>query len=170
MSTITLTGSYNTEGRAGIGPLSQADADAICPLGTRLNFKTPSGEVEAVYLQADSSGVTAGNICVFDNYVATKAASTANQARGACVACATLAASEYGWFIVNGLASMLCDANNTADNGKAYLSSNAGVASASAANGKQIMGVGFAEAVTISSGTAMVKTNLQHPTLQGQTA
>lgn len=170
MSSIDYSTSFNTDGVAGVGPLSQVDDSAIVGLGRRLKFKTASGEVEAMYLVADSTGVSAGHMCVFDNYTATSVPNTANLARGACVAAAAVGAGKYGWFIVNGLANVLCDANNTADNGKLYLSSTAGVMSASAANGKQILGANFAEAVTISSGTALVKTNLQHPTCQGQVA
>lgn len=123
-------------------------------LGTRK--KDVAGN-EYIYLQGVASCVD-GSWVTFDEDHVTILAVADAQGRVAVAQAAVDAATEYGWFMIYGLANALCLAS-FADNGKVYLTATAGSVDDADVAGDVVMGAVGRSARDTTTGTADFELN-----------
>lgn len=157
---------FCTSGRMGVWALNVVDDEKKYEIGANMTFSDNEREVEASYMQAGAGGILAGTVCVeMGGKAAVPVPNTANLGKSACVAATDIEKDKFGWFLTSGLVPVLFNANSTVD-GKAYIGA-AGVATPTAATGKQIVGVNTLEGKTIT-GTGTVLCSVKNPFCQGQ--
>lgn len=175
-----------TENRLGT-PLSFSQIDSTPPTNTKndgTNFPNnlfPIGTImrgqdatlgggEFIYLQ----GVASLAVGMAVSYNATTGAvtllpSTANLGTPIAISmAANTSASNYSWYQVQGLATVLKSAVAVTPQAKVYISGTTGRLMPTSASGKQILGAKFANLTTVTSTTSTATLLIDRPTTQGQ--
>lgn len=131
-------------------------------------YDTTYGGGEFIYLKGNSS-VVLGTVVGWDsNYQATALASTANTGRAVAVSLGTVTSTQYGWFQIQGTASVLKTAVAISPDSRVWISGTAGRLFATATTGKQILGARTVNAATVVSATSTILVNIMRPHAQGQ--
>lgn len=121
---------------ASVGALTQVDTTAQNPLGS-LRYDPATGKVY-IYLQGIGSTV-AGDVVTYDEaYLTTRA--SAGAVGPVAVALAAVVASSYGWYQVEGSATVNVSAA-VADNAKLFLTATAGNLDDTSVAGDQVIGM-----------------------------
>ena len=154
--------SFNVDGRMGVAPLDTVTSEAVWTLNDDLEFSTPTGVLECIYLQAGPAGVVAGNLCMYDHGLAVAVSPTADATKPLCVALNNMSVGQYGWFAIKGLVPIAATAT-TADGGRVFLAGTAGRTTSAATVGKAILNAVYSEAKTITAGYQLVLATIQHP-------
>lgn len=159
---------YCTNGRVGVGPLTNIDSAAIVPLGTIVQGqdRTIGDTGEYVYARAGEA-ITDGQICCIDltNKVTKASTTQANSGKPVGWALGTMADGDYGWFKISG--KVKAKAGTVVADAKVMLTATAGTVDDAAVNGSQVIGAEFATADgTPAAGFAYIHAN--RPSIQTQ--
>lgn len=160
-----------TASAASVGALMSNQDVAIRP-GTRAELQdTVLGRVQAIFLPTVAS-VTSGSVVVFRQsasgvYTTAVVPNTANQAQSIAVSLHTGAANNYGWFALAGTVKVKKTATKVTPNVAMYVSATTGRLMATAASGKQVLGMRASPTATVASATSTVTVTMNHPHLQG---
>ncbi len=170
---------FSTENRLGVNALTNIDNVAVdngtsharYPIGTIVQgYDSTLGGGEFVYLQ----GVANNLVGLVVSYNATTGAtvvlpSTANLATPCAVSLtANAVATDYSWYQIAGLATVLKSAVAVNPQAKVYISGTAGRFMPTSVSGKAIIGAKFANLATVTSTTSTVTVLLSRPTTQTQ--
>lgn len=150
--------SFPLIGSQPVGNFFTTDTTQRHVLGSMISVNDPYwGGQELVYLQYPASAVIAvGTIMTWDKAnLSSAVANTANLGVPLAIAlnsCASSASAQYGWFLVKGVAPVLCGANVAADTAFGITAAGKGGA---IANGKQILNA----IIRGASSTTVAKSN-----------
>lgn len=127
------------------------------------------GEGEFIYLLGVASTV-AGLLVEYNatTFQTTLSPNTANDENPVAVAMSANVASQYGWYQIAGIATVLKTAVQVLPGAKIYQSATAGRVMPTSASGKQILGARGANLTTVTSTTSTVAVLLNRPVKQGQ--
>lgn len=159
-----------TENRLGIQPIAANSTVQNHPLGTIVKAYDPTfGEGEFVYLLGVASTVI-GNTVTYNatTYQTALSPNTANNDGPQAVAMSPNVASQYGWYQINGLATVKKTAVQVLPGAKIYQSATAGRWMPTSATSKQILGARGANLTTVTSTTSTVVVLINRPGGQGQ--
>lgn len=143
----------------------------------RKAWDTSLGAIELIYLKVPTStAITAGLLYTFTNgytvAVLPVLATSKNTGDFVAVAVSTLASDatnvNYGWFQIQGQATVLKTAVTVSPNVVVYASGTAGRIKVLTSAGGQITGMKTFNAATVTSTTSTVLCYLNRPTVQGQ--
>lgn len=144
----------------------------------RKAFDTSNGAIEVIYLKVPTStAITVGLLYQWTTNAYTAAALPAlatskNTGHQVAVALATLASDatnvNYGWFQIQGVATVLKTAVTVSPDSVVYASATAGRFKVLTSAGGQITGMRTANAATVTSTTSTVLCYLNRPAMQGQ--
>ena len=171
---------YSTDNRLGITSLVGIDSTNVD--NTTTNNRYPVGTVvrgqdstlgggEFVYLQGVASNA-AGLVVSYNasTGAVTLLPSTANLGTPVAISLsANTSTSNYSWYQIGGLATVLKSAVQVLPQAKVYISGTTGRLMPTSASGKQILGAKFANLTTVTSTTSTVTILLDRPSAQGQT-
>ena len=174
---------YPIENRLGVTNLQQIDSTNVdnttvnnrYPVGTIVRGQDTStsafGMGEFIYLPGCAT--TAVGMVVSYNASATFATtvlpSTANLGVPVAVAmAANVTTTNFAWYQIEGLATVLKSATQVLPQAKVYISATAGRLFPTSTSGKQILGAKFANLTTVTSTTSTVVVLISRPTTQGQ--
>jgi len=156
---------------AAFTPSSGTATNARFPIGTVIRASDPTlGEGEFIYLQGVAS-LAAGEVVSYNatTGAVTRLPSTANLGAPVAVSmAANTSASNYSWYQIGGLATVLKSAVAVTPQAKVYISGTTGRLMPTSASGKQILGAKFANLATVTSTTSTVTVLLARPFAQGQ--
>lgn len=172
------------ENRLGIQPIAQVNGalpsayqtgqsqafGQAHPLGTIIRASDATlGEGEFIYLEGVAN-TKAGSLVIYNNSAGTTtlAPNTANLAEPLAVAMAACTASNFGWYQISGIATILKTAVKVNPNVQVYLSATAGRIMPTVASGKQLQNAITVNAATVASGTSTVLVQMQRVFAQGQ--
>jgi len=172
------------ENRLGIQPISQANGATPSqyqtgqsqlfgqahPLGTIVKaYDQTLGEGEFIYLEGVAS-TKVGSLVVYNNSAGTTtlAPNTAHLGESVAVAMSACTASNFGWYQIGGVATVLKTAVKVNPNVNIFLSATAGRVMPTAASGKEILNAISVNAATVASGTSTVLVQINRPFAQGQ--
>lgn len=142
--------------------------------GWRANAQDPTlGAGQFIFLPTIAS-VVVGSLVTFRQsasgvYTTAMLPNTANLAQPIAVAMAAGAANNYGWFQVQGTATVKKIAVKINSNVALYVGATTGRVTALAASGKQILGARSANSASVVSATSTVTIVINNPHMQGQT-
>lgn len=175
-----VIGAINTTGYTTVAPgITNLPSTIYEPqLGEiRKAWDTSLGAAEFIYLMVPkSTAITANLLYTFTNgYTAAVLpvlATSKNTGDFVCVATTTLASDannvNYGWFQIQGQATVLKTAVTVSPNVVVYASATAGRIKVLTSAGGQITGMKTFNAATVTSTTSTVLCYLNRPTMQGQ--
>lgn len=152
---------YTQEGVMGLKSPETVDTTPTFSVDSHIIFTNGANAVECVYVQAGAAGISAGTPCIMKQGVVSPAPSTANQGLAIGIAAAGIPNGSYGWVVVYGVVPALFNAT-VAAGAQPYIAA-AGLLNTSAVTGKMVTNLTTTEAVTIASGSALVKCSAQHP-------
>jgi hypothetical protein len=121
--------------QASVGALTTVDTAVTNPLGTR---RRDDAGNEYIYLQGVAS-TAAGDVVTYDEAFLT-ARSVASAVGPVAVALAAVLASQFGWYVIDGSATVNTSAA-VADNAKLFLTATAGSVDDTSVAGDQIVGM-----------------------------
>lgn len=155
----TLSSSPGSAGRSTPGRLG-AIASAFDPT---------FGEGEFIYLLGVASTIV-GSLVTYNatTFQTALGANTANDEGPVAVAMSANVAAQYGWYQIEGLATVKKTAVKVTPQGKIYQSATAGRVMQTSASGLQILGARGANLTTVTSTTSTVVVLLNRPFKQGQ--
>lgn len=127
------------------------------------------GVGEFIYLLG-VTGTLAGLMVTYNTstFQTTLSPNTANNMDPIAVAMAANVGSQYGWYQISGLASVLKTAVQVLPGAKIYQSATAGRVFATSTSGKQILGARGASLTTTTSTTSTLLVLINRPAGQGQ--
>jgi len=164
---IAFTNAPNTVLQSGQSPFANQEH----PLGTIVRAYDPTfGEGEFIYLLGVVNTVV-GLLVTWDasTFQTAILASTANLNQPVAVAMSANVATNYGWYQISGMATVLKSAVQvTVAPLKVYISGTAGRIFVTSTSGKEIMGARTANLTTVTSTTSTVVVHLSRPFAQGQ--
>jgi hypothetical protein len=170
---------FSTENRLGVTSLVGVDSTAVdnlttfnrYPIGTIVRgYDSTLGGGEFIYLQ----GVANNAIGLVVSFNASTGAvtllpSTANLGTPVAISlAANTATTNFSWYQIAGLATVLKSAVAVNPQAKVYISGTTGRLMPTSASGKQILGAKFANLTTVTSTTSTVTVLLDRPSAQGQ--
>ncbi len=159
-----------TENAIGIQPIALTSTVQNQPLGTIVRAYDPTlGGGEFIYLLGAASTVVglcySYNATTFQTVVLPV---TANLGTPIAVAMSANGAAAYGWYQIEGLATVLKSAVAVAPQAKVYISGTAGRLMPTSTSGRQILGAKYANLATVTSTTSSATILISRPTCQGQ--
>jgi hypothetical protein len=141
------------------------------PVGTILKAVDPTfGAGEFVYLPGVASNAV-GLVVSYNatTYAVTLLPSTANLGTPVAVSmAANTSTSNFSWYQIEGLATVLKSAVAVTPQAKVYISGTTGRLMPTSASGKQILGAKYANLATVTSTTSTATVLISRPTTQGQ--
>lgn len=160
-----------TENQLGIQPIAVSSTTQNHDLGKVIRARDPSlGEGEFIYLLGVASTVTGilvtWNATTFQT--ALVAASAKNQDVPVAAAMSANVASQYGWYQIGGLATVLKTAVAVTPQVSLFTSATSGRVKVLASAGQQVLGCRSANLATISGGVSTITALFGRPFLQGQ--
>lgn len=161
------------EPRIGLQPITTTSTVQNHSLGTIARAKdtgsTALGAGEFIYLLGVASTV-AGLVVSYNatTFQTTLLPSTANLGTPVAVAMSANVASQYGWYQIEGLATVLKTAVAVTPQAKVYISGTTGRLMPTSASGKEIIGAKFANLATVTSTTSTATALVSRPTCQTQ--
>ena len=172
------------ENRLGIQPISQTNLATPSqyqvgqsqqfgqahPLGTIIRaYDATLGEGEFIYLLGVAS-TAVGNTVTYDatTFQTTLSPNTAHNVGPVAVAMSANVATQYGWYQIGGLATVLKTAVQTLPGAKMYQSATVGRWMPTSASGLEILGARAANLTTVTSTTSTIVVLLNRPSNQGQ--
>lgn len=168
---VDLTAIYTTLGSPGIGNLPSVTTEP--QLGEIVTAWDPViGGAEFIFLAVPiSTAIPLGTLVDWDaNYrVAANPTTTKTglSVGATLVAFASNTALQYGWFQIQGKATVLKTAVTVAPNTGVFISGTAGRVQNVVSTGKQIIGARFANTATVTSTTSTVTVFLNRSAVQG---
>jgi len=160
-----------TENQLGIQPIAVTSTVKNHSLGKIVRAEDPTyGGGEFIYLLGVANTV-AGLVVSYNatTFQTTILPSTANLGTPIAIAMSANVASQYGWYQIQGYATVLKSAVAVTPQAKVYISGTAGRLMPTSASGKQILGAKFANLATVTSTTSTVGVMLGgRVTTQGQ--
>lgn len=154
----------------GLQPIAFTSTVKNHPLGTIIKAVDATlGEGEFIYLLG-AANTLAGlvysyNATTFQTVVLPV---TANLGTPIAVAMSANVAAQYGWYQIEGLATVLKSAVAVTPQAKVYISGTAGRLMPTSTSGRQILGAKFANLTTVTSTTSTATVLISRPTCQGQ--
>lgn len=140
-------------------------------IGTVVRANDPTlGMGEFIFLQGVASTVV-GSLVTYNPQTGVTALSpnTANLAQPVAVAMAACNATTlYGWYQIEGMATIKKTAVKVNPNVAVFQSATTGRIMSTAASGKQVLGARSANAATVASATSTVVVTVNRPHMQGQ--
>jgi hypothetical protein len=163
---IAFTNAPNTLLQSGQSPFANQEH----PLGTIVRAYDPTfGEGEFIYLLGVVNTVpgllVSWNATTFQTTVLPN---TANLDVPVAVAMSANVATNWGWYQISGMATVLKTAVQVTPQQKVYISATAGRIFVTSTSGKEIMGAKTANLTTVTSTTSTVVVQISRPFAQGQ--
>lgn len=160
------------------GTISALSAGAVSIItgfrpGQRVRATDPTfGGGEFIFLPC-LSGMVANSLATFREsasgvFTVAACPNTGNLGQPVAVAMAAGVANKYGWFQVAGTVPIKKAATKINSNVALFISSTAGRVQATAACGKQVLGVRSSNSATVLSATSTVTVTINNPHMQGQ--
>ena len=162
---------FPTENRLGLPPIAYTASTQAVALGTIVRAQDATlGGGEFIYLKGVANTLV-GSLVTYDpvNATTTLAPNTANLAQPVAVSMSANVANQYGWYQVEGVASIKKTAVKVNPNVAIFLSATAGRVMPTAASGKEILSARSVNSATVASTTSTVNVLLNRPFAQGQT-
>lgn len=161
---------YCTENQLGVQPINVTSAVQNHPLGKIVRASDVTlGDGEFIYLLGAASTVAglvySYNATTFQTVVLP---STAVLDTPVAVAMSANVAAQYGWYQIEGLATVLKSAVAVSPQAKVYISGTVGRLMPTSASGKQILGAKYANLVSVTSTVSSAIMLLNRPVAQGQ--
>lgn len=157
-----------TENALGIQPIAQTSTTKNHPLGTIVRAVDGTlGGGEFIYLQGVASTAIGSMVTYNTTGATTLSPNTANQAQPVAVAMSANVASQYGWYQLEGTATILKTAVKVSPSVALYQSATTGRVMSTAASGKQLVGAKSVNAATVASATSTITAIIDRPFLQG---
>lgn len=159
-----------TENRLGIQPIAFNSTTQNHALGTVIRADDPTfGAGEFIYLLGVAATVV-GNTVTYNatTFQTTLSPATANNAGPQAVAMSANVAGQFGWYQIEGLATVKKTAVAVLPGAKIYQSGTAGRWMPTSSTGSQILGARAANLTTVASATSTVVVLINRPTAQGQ--
>ncbi len=159
-----------TNQELGIQPIAAISTTQNHPLGKIIKaYDATLGEGEFIYLLGVINTVT-GIVVTYNatTFQTVILASTANLGVPVAVAMAANVAASYGWYQIEGLATVLKSAVAVSPQAKVYISGTAGRFMPTSASGKQILGAKYANLASVTSTLSTALVLISRPTTQGQ--
>lgn len=154
----------------GIQPIGLTSTVKNHPLGKIVKaVDSTLGFGEFIYLLGVASTVV--GLAVSYNattFQTTLLPSTANLGTPIAVAMSANVAAQFGWYQIEGMATVLKSAVAVTPQAKVYISGTTGRLMPTSASGKQIVGAKYANLTTVTSTTSSATVLLQRPWAQGQ--
>lgn len=159
-----------TGNELGVQPFERTSTVQNHPLGKIYpGYDNTLGAGEFIYLLGAANTVAglvySYNATTFQTVVLP---STANLGTPIAVAMSANVAAQYGWYQIEGLATVLKSAVAVTPQAKVYISGTSGRLMPTSASGKQILGAKYANLTTVTSTTSSAKMLISRPTCQGQ--
>lgn len=159
-----------TDNQLGIQPIAVTSTVKNHPLGTIVKaYDNTLGMGEFIYLLGAGSTlaglVYSYNATTFQTVVLP---STANLGTPIAIAMSANVATQYGWYQIEGLATVLKSAVAVTPQAKVYISGTSGRLMPTSASGKQVLGAKWANLATVTSTTSTATALVSRPTCQGQ--
>lgn len=162
-----------TENQLGIQSIASTSAVQNHPLGKIVRASDTStgglGDGEFIYLLGAANTVAglvySYNATTFQTVVLP---STAVLDTPVAVAMSANVASQYGWYQIEGLATVLKSAVAVSPQAKVYISGTSGRLMPTSASGKQILGAKYANLTSVTSTVSSAIMLLNRPVAQGQ--
>ncbi len=159
-----------TENALGIQPIAVTSTVQNHALGKIIRAEDPTfGGGEFIYLLGVASTVI-GLVYSYNatTFQTTVLPVTANLGVPVAVAMSANVASQYGWYQIEGMATVLKTAVAVAGQSKVYISGTAGRVMPTSTSGRQILGAKFANLTTVTSTLSTATVAISRPTCQGQ--
>jgi hypothetical protein len=170
------------ENRLGIQPISQTNAalpsqyqvgqspefGQAHPLGTIVRaYDTTLGEGEFIYL-AGVSATAVGSLVYYNPLAGTSTLTpnTGSTNYPVAVAMSANLKTQYGWYQINGVATILKTAVKISPSSKIWQSATTGRVFSTSTAGKQIFDAISVNAATVASGTSTIQVLIQRPFME----
>lgn len=154
----------------GVQPIGVTSTVKNHPLGKIVKAVDPTlGFGEFIYLLG-AANTLAGLVYSYNatTFQTTVLPSTANLGVPIAVAMSANVAAQYGWYQIEGMATVLKSAVAVTPQAKVYISGTTGRLMPTSASGKQILGAKYANLTTVTSTTSSAVMLVSRPTCQGQ--
>lgn len=161
---------YPVNQELGIQPITRTSTVQNHPLGKIVKgVDATLGEGEFIYLLG-AANTLAGLVYSYNatTWQTVVLPSTANLGTPIAIAMSANVASQYGWYQIEGQATVLKSAVAVTPQAKVYISGTSGRLMPTSASGKQIIGAKFANLTTVTSTTSTATVLISRPTCQGQ--